>query len=1116
MENKFTKLLNRQLKKHYGSLENVPEELWNFINDVNSTYEGYDDDILLLQNSIEISSLELRNAFQKLKQDAENQNKVLSKIREAINALNSSELASGEYSDTFWDGHDMSEYLIRLIDERKRAEEVILRLSLAVEQNPASIVITDLKGKIEYVNKKFCDLTGYLKDEVIGKNPGILKSGYTSSETYKELWKTIRAGGEWKGEFHNKKKSGELYWEYATITAVKNQYGQIINFLAIKEDISERKLSQEILQNERTLFRTIIDLIPDAVYVKDRLGRKIISNPKDVLFSGKESESEVINKTDFCFFSDEIAQKSTEEDEFVIHTGKSIIDKEGELTDKTGDLKSLLISKVPLFDVTGQITGLVGVTHDITERKQAEMQLQAAHKSLSDVLNAAIHSSIIATDVDGIITVFSKGAEYMLGYKAEEMIGKTTPAVIHDNEEVEKRSQELTDLFGRTIDGFETFVAKARIQKHEERTWKYIRKDGSTLYVNLIVTAIRDLNNQITGFLGIANDITDKKEAEEELKRVSTRLAMATFAGGIGVWEMNLVTNELYADEQLFRLFGEEKKSPDDSNEAWLKNLYQDDIKRITEEIALAVKGEKQLNTEFRVVWPDGTIHSIRSIAIVQRNKENIPVGMIGIDWDITEQKQNEAILLRARQEAEYANKSKSVFLANMSHEIRTPLNAIIGFSQLMNRDKSLTSLQKEYSISIIRAGEHLLSLINDILELSKMEAGRLELNNKNIDLYALFADIQMLFKEPAKTKHLQFIFETAPDIPQYVCIDDNKLRRIFINLISNAIKFTDDGGVAVRIRVNKVGLDRTQLFVEIQDSGHGIAENEMDKLFKSFVQTSSGTKTNSGTGLGLALSRELAILMGGDISVKSEVGKGSVFSFFVDFKEGDKTTLTEIIQNKVVGFKKTNGDINILVADDVDKNRKVIVTLLNLVGFKTIEAVNGEDAITKFEKYNLHLILMDMRMPVMTGYEAIQFIKSTAKGKNIPIIALTASSFEDERRNIDRLGIQGYIRKPFRENELFNAIGNILEIRYIYESESVESTIEDSLLEEQVVEKLKRLPTEMTQEMNDAIEIADFERLIALIERISLEDKELSVHLLLFANNYDYNYFNTLLTQIR
>jgi CheY-like chemotaxis protein len=255
---------------------------------------------------------------------------------------------------------------------------------------------------------------------------------------------------------------------------------------------------------------------------------------------------------------------------------------------------------------------------------------------------------------------------------------------------------------------------------------------------------------------------------------------------------------------------------------------------------------------------------------------------------------------------------------------------------------------------------------------------------------------------------------------------------------------------------------------------------------------------------------------MGGDISVKSEVGKGSVFSFFVDFKEGDKTTLTEIIQNKVVGFKKTNGDINILVADDVDKNRKVIVTLLNLVGFKTIEAVNGEDAITKFEKYNLHLILMDMRMPVMTGYEAIQFIKSTAKGKNIPIIALTASSFEDERRNIDRLGIQGYIRKPFRENELFNAIGNILEIRYIYESESVESTIEDSLLEEQVVEKLKRLPTEMTQEMNDAIEIADFERLIALIERISLEDKELSVHLLLFANNYDYNYFNTLLTQIR
>jgi PAS domain S-box-containing protein len=970
MESNLNKLLIRQIKRHFGSVENIPEGLKGILNDINNTYENFEDDIHLLQNSIEISSQELRSAFQKHKQDAEAQKKTINKINEAIQVMNPALPQNDAVTEsTRFDSNYMFDSLIRLIEERKRTEEEILKLSLAVEQNPASIVITDIDGNIEYVNAKFCDLTGYTKEESIGKNPRILKAEDADPEFYKNLWTTISSGNEWKGEFHNKKKNGELYWELASISAVKNSNGGIINFLAIKEDITERKLVTEALKESEKKYR------------------EVVQNVKEVIFQ---------------------------------------------------------------------------------------------------------------TDTAGLWVFLNQAWEEITGFSVEESLGQLFSNYVHPDDR-----QYNMELFEPLI------MHKKDYCRHQIR---YLTKDGGFRWIEVFARLGLNEKDEVIGTYGTLQDITERKLAEEELMRVSTRLTLATFAGGVGVWELDINKSHLWWDDQMFVLYRVKKEDFCNVYEAWLERLHPDDLKRTGEEIQMAIRGEKDFDTEFMVCWPDGSVHNIRALATVQTDSAGNPLRMIGTNWDITGQKKNEAILLKARQEAEMANNAKSIFLANMSHEIRTPLNAIIGFSQLINREPYLTKTQKDYTNSIISAGEHLLSLINDILELSKMEAGRLELYPQNIDLYSLFGDIRMLFMEPAKSKHLQFIFELSPDIPRYVIVDDNKLRRIFINLIGNAIKFTNEGGIAVRARVDKINIHKSRLIVEVQDSGPGIAATELHKLFKHFVQTSTGINNNNGTGLGLALSRELAILMGGDISVNSEVGKGSVFTFYVDIQVGKAEYVQNLIKRRVVGFEKTNEDYRILVVDDTEENLQVVVSFLNLVGFITREALNGEDAIAIFEEWDPHLILMDMRMPKMDGYEATRRIKSTSKGKQTPIIALTASSFEDERKKIGNLGIQGHIRKPFRESELFGTVGNILGIKYIFEDE-VDGDIENyQFSDAELIENIAGLPAQTIRKMKEAVDVADIDLLIELIVEIESVNSILAQHLFVLANNYDYEYLQRIL----
>ncbi|MFZ4616183.1 MAG: ATP-binding protein [Rectinemataceae bacterium] len=463
-------------------------------------------------------------------------------------------------------------------------------------------------------------------------------------------------------------------------------------------------------------------------------------------------------------------------------------------------------------------------------------------------------------------------------------------------------------------------------------------------------------------------------------------------------------------------------------------------------------------------------------------------------------------IAIHLKQQAEAANKAKSVFLANMSHEIRTPLNAIIGFSQLMKRDTGVSDSQKENIGAINVASAQLLSLINDILELSKIEAGRISLNPALADVHALLNEVQVIFRKQAEARQLQFTFEVADGVPRLALVDEGKLKQIFYNLIGNAVKFTREGGIAVRIGVRDLARSKMSLVAEIQDSGAGIAENEMGRLFGRFEQLSAGMATGGGTGLGLALSRELAQLMGGDISVTSEAGKGSVFTFHVEIGEGEGLAITAVNPRRIIGIKDREEPHRILIVDDRQENRRVVAKLLGHAGFQTNEAVNGKEAIALFAEWEPHLILMDMRMPVMNGYEATQRIKSTDRGKGTPIVVLTASSFEEEKKSEIAGSIQGYLRKPFHEEELFAVVGNALGIEYNYEDEMTAPAPGEGVEARGISEEdLAGLPDPLLCQMREALAVADFSLLGELIASIDTGHSALARRLSLLASNYDF-----------
>ncbi|WP_168163423.1 hybrid sensor histidine kinase/response regulator [Calothrix sp. 336/3] len=466
---------------------------------------------------------------------------------------------------------------------------------------------------------------------------------------------------------------------------------------------------------------------------------------------------------------------------------------------------------------------------------------------------------------------------------------------------------------------------------------------------------------------------------------------------------------------------------------------------------------------------------------------------------------------------ADAANRAKSDFLANMSHELRSPLNAIMGFAQIMTRSQTLGREHQENVGIIYRSGEHLLTLINNILDLSKIEAGKTTLNGKNFDFHQLLDDIHDMFQIKAEEKNLQLIMDYQPEMIRYMRTDEVKLRQVLINLINNAIKFTQNGGIILRVSHQKniisshLNLEAFQentytLKFEIEDSGRGIAPEELGNLFEAFSQTATGKQAQEGTGLGLSISRQFVRLMGGDIQVKSQVNKGTTFFFDIQVTEVDANQIeTQQPTRRVIAVAANQPTYRLLIVDDKPLNRQLLIKLLSPLGFQLQEANNGQEAINIWEKWKPHLIWMDMRMPVMDGYEATQKIKGTTQGQATVIIALTASVLEEEKAVVLSAGCDDFLRKPFREEEIFQAMHKHLGVNFIYEDLTVITTSEMSQKEILTAEAIAQLPPQLLEQLQEAVITSNLDLIAQVVQEISIHNVSLSQAIDSCLHNFEY-----------
>ncbi|TVQ16198.1 MAG: PAS domain-containing sensor histidine kinase [Leptolyngbya sp. DLM2.Bin15] len=684
------------------------------------------------------------------------------------------------------------------------------------------------------------------------------------------------------------------------------------------------------------------------------------------------------------------------------------------------------------------------------------------------------------------------------GYERDEVVGRTTLEFNNwNNLDAREQFRQLLQEQG-----------VVRGQEHE-----FVTKSGQII-TGIVSADIIPVNGNPC-ILSVIEDITQRKKIEQALKQAELNYR-SIFENAIdGIFQTTTDGRYLAANLALVQLYGYATTEDFLQSQFNASDLYSHPNRR-SEFIAILHQEDLITNFESEIRRRDGSHLWISETARVVRDANGEVLYYEGLVRDISDRKRAELALQAAKESADAANKAKSEFLANMSHELRTPLNAVIGFTQIMLRDSRISAEHRENLEIIHRAGEHLLDLINDVLEMSKIEAGKTVLSSENFDLHGLLDALQTMMQLRAESKGLDLNVAIAPDVPRYINTDQRKLRQVLLNLLSNAIKFTEVGSITLRAWVKaKPELSSPPVFwiqFEVADTGVGIAHDELDSLFEAFAQTESGRQSNQGTGLGLPISRKFIQLMGGEITVHSVPQEGSQFQFYIQATPVSAAAVQhQLPDRRVIGLVPGLPQYRILVVDDKWENRQLLMKLLTPIGLLVREAEHGQAAIAIWEEWDPHLIWMDMRMPVMDGYEATKQIRASLKGQATVILALTASALEQEKLVVLSAGCNDFVRKPFREADLFSKMADYLGLRYVYEEQAIApppATV-DSL--ELSPDALSVMPPTWVQELYTAARSGDDECLHALIQDIPPHYPALIQGLTDLTNNFHFDHITQL-----
>lgn len=714
---------------------------------------------------------------------------------------------------------------------------------------------------------------------------------------------------------------------------------------------------------------------------------------------------------------------------------------------------------------------------------QRTAALQTSEAKFASAFRSSPNPMTIATLNEGQFIEVNESFCRVSGYAPEEVIGHTS-LELKLFQEPEQRTQ-MTGML-QAKQSFYNEEMEFRIQSGEIRT--------------MLVSAELITLDRSSCILTVSHDITERKRIEAALQCSEAKYRSLFENSQVGILRSRLEDGLcIDANQRLCDLVGYDSPA-DFIGVMRTTDFYVNPSDRT--KILDAYQAIREFyDFEIQLRKRDGSVFwGLVSARLTEADHVEAVIS------DIDDRKQAEAALQAAMESAEVANRAKSQFLSHMSHELRSPLNVILGFTQLMLRNGSLTPQQQDYIDMINSSGEHLLALINDVLELSKIEAGKTILHETTCDLYELLNWVYQTLNLKARAKGLELSIDRAIDLPQHIHLDESKLRQVLMNLLGNAIKFTQAGKVILRVRTanqEHQSLVYCLLF-EVEDTGVGIAPAELDTLFEPFIQTESGRNSHEGTGLGLPISQQFVRLMGGEMTVRSQLGKGTIFQFQIPAGATDEIPASAS-SPQVIGLEAGQSSYRILVVEDKRESRQILVELLTSVGFEVREAENGQEAIALWQSWLPHLIWMDIRMPVLDGLASTQQIKAGNSSSPPVIIAITGNAFEEDRVAALSAGFDDFVRKPIRAEVIFDKMAEHLGVRYC--SKAIERQTGAVQIPSRLT-SLERdnLSTEWVEQLHQAATNVNAKQILKLIQQLSPSQAMLAKVLTQLVENFQFN----------